>query len=167
MVEIGSVIQAKVMRIEPYGVYLKHGDETVVVLAPEVSWRDKRDIREQVHVGDNLNVLVLRFNYQTKEIVGSLRRLRKDDNPYWHLSRLEPGSPLHGKVVGVYSDGVTVNLQNGARGNIPKHRVQQKNLKPGQDIQVTVCSLNVDEGILTLDLTLQEDKQAVPAMAQS
>jgi hypothetical protein len=37
MLEIGSTIQAQVERVEPYGLFLKHGDGTVFVVLPEGS----------------------------------------------------------------------------------------------------------------------------------
>src|SRR5438105_4118468 len=110
MLEIGSVIRGSVVRVEPYGLYLKSGDQTVVVLAPEVSWFGKGELRQCVRVGEVFDVLVLRFNYPKREVVGSIRRLKPEENPYRHLSRLEPGTVLRGCVTGVYRDGVAVDL---------------------------------------------------------
>lgn len=74
MVEVGIVIQAGVVRIENYGVYLKYNDQDVVVLVPEIDWLPVTDISERVHVGDLLDVYVLRYNYRDRVVVGSIRR---------------------------------------------------------------------------------------------
>src|SRR2546423_12274196 len=114
MVEIGSIIQAQVERVEPYGLFLRHGDETVFVVLPEVSWLDKRDLRERVRVGEAADVYVLRYNYEKKHIVGSIRRAHPELNPYRTLSRLPPGEPHCGTVVQTSDDRLTVRLANGA-----------------------------------------------------
>src|SRR3989442_320302 len=51
MIEIGSVIRATVIEVAPYGVYLQHGNEKGIVLAPEVSWLAKGDVRQRAQVG--------------------------------------------------------------------------------------------------------------------
>jgi ribosomal protein S1 len=149
MLEIGSVVEGQVVRVEPYGIYLKHGDETVIVLAPEVSWHEKGDLRERVRVGQTFRVHVLRYNYQTREIVGSVRRLQPEQNPYRDLSRLAPRSVLRGKVVFAAGSDFTVELPNGAWGLLPKHLVQ-KELKVGDPVEVEVADLEVDEARLGL-----------------
>jgi ribosomal protein S1 len=149
MVEIGSVIEGRVVRVEPYAVYLKHGDETVIVLAPEVAWRGQRDPRERVRIGESFRVLVLRYNYEAREIVGSIRRLQPEQNPYRQLSQLDVGSALRGKVVFAAGSDLSVELPNGARGLLPRHLLG-KELRVGDPVEVVVADLEVDEGRLTL-----------------
>ncbi len=81
MMEIGSTVEAPVVRVEAYGIYLKYDDEMILVLAPEFSW-ESGDIRKKVKVGDTMKVQILRLNYQTGENVGSIRRLQQQQNPY-------------------------------------------------------------------------------------
>src|SRR5438128_2199732 len=122
MVEIGSIIRAQVERIEPYGLFLRCGKETVVVLVPEVSWVDNRELHERVKVGDHFDVQVIRYNYEKKQVVGSIRRLHPEENPYRRLSRLEPGTIVRGRVSAVSDEDATIELPHGTRGQIPKHR---------------------------------------------
>jgi ribosomal protein S1 len=156
MVEIGSIIQAQVERIEVYGLFLKHGDETVVVLLPEVSWLDKRDLRDRVRVGEVFDVYVLRYNYVNKQIVGSIRRAHPELNPYRALSRLPPGEAFCGKVVQISNDRVAVKLANGATGKIPRYRLSA-DLEVGAAVEVTIAALEVDEGNLILDFIRREE----------
>src|SRR5262245_420538 len=169
MVEVGSVIRAAVVRVEAHGVYLQFGEETVLVLAPEVAWLAKGDLRSRVQVGELFDILVLRYNYQTGEIVGSIRRLHPEQNPYRQLSRLEPGEVFRGKVTAVYADGATVYLANGARGNIPAPQLPRRKLQPGEEVEVIIAALEVDEGQLTLALvprrTEPVERPAGPALA--
>ncbi len=169
MVEIGSVIQARVERIEPYGVFLKYETEKVFVHLPEVSWQDLGDPGESVQVDDILGVYVLRYHYLKREIVGSIRRLHPEQNPYRQLSRLPPGEVLRGQVKSTYRDGATVVLPNGARGHVPRTQVDQHNLKPGDEALVNIAALEVDEGCLTLavapEKTTPGKQPLVPTLA--
>jgi ribosomal protein S1 len=151
MVEIGSTIQAQVSRIENFGLFLKYNAETVCVLIPEVSWRPVSDLHQRFRVGDVVDVYVTHYNYGKREIVGSIRRLHPEDNPYRELSRLEPGEALHGQVISTAGDMVTVELSNDVRGHIAKHRLRM-DLKKGDPVDVTVASLDVDSAMLYLDL---------------
>jgi ribosomal protein S1 len=157
MVDIGSAIQGEVVRVEPYGILLKHGKEDVFVHLPETSWLDTRELRERFHLGQILDVYVLRYNYEKKQIVGSIRRLRPEQNPYRVLSRLEPGEILCGKVTCCQGGLVTVQLANGATGHIPMYRIHT-DLRVGDAVEVVIAALEVDEGRLTLELLGKEQE---------
>ena len=150
MVEIGNVIEGTVDRIEPYGLFLNHAAGKVVVLGPEVSWHDHRNLRERFKIGDVLRVLVLRYNYKDEVYAGSIRRLHPEHNPYRDLSRLRPGTVLQGKVTSLAGDEVTVGLPNGAFGHVPKYRTPS-HWERGQMVPVFITALEVDEGRLWLD----------------
>jgi ribosomal protein S1 len=152
MIEVGSIVEGTVERVELYGIYLKHGDETVIVLAPEVSWQGG-DIREKVAVGDKVQAKILRLNYKTGEHVGSIRRLQQDRNPYRRLSRLPRGTVLRGRVAGVYADDITVRFSDEVWGHLPK---STRELKTGEEVAVSITFLDVEEGILNFQLAQQD-----------
>lgn len=151
MIEIGSVIRARVVRVETYGVFLAYGEEDIFVVLPEISWHRIQDLRKALTVGEHLDILVVGYNYRNKQIIGSVRLLHPEQNPYRDLSRLEPETVLHGKVVFLDSVSVRVELENSARGNIPKNQLEIE-LKVGDSVDVKIASLWVDQGILELEL---------------
>ncbi len=169
--EIGSILQAQVDRVENYGVYLKHGDATLIVLAPEVSWKDCRPLREQFQVGEIRDVFVLAYNYRDRIIIGSFRRLHPEQSPYRELSRLDPGEILKGKVWHTTGQSATILLPNGAWGELSKSSGKGRKLAVGDEVPVTIAALNVDEPRLWLDLAPQDTPtttpSAVPSMAGS
>lgn len=150
MVEIGSAIQARVVRIEHYGIFLKYESQDVFINLPELSWFPVRNLQETIHIGDVLNVHVLRYNYSKKTIVGSLRRLHPEKNPYRELSRLDPEEPLSGKVMAILAGDVTVQFPNGAWGHVAASRMPGE-VKVGDSVEVLITGLEVDEGILSLE----------------
>jgi len=150
MVEIGSIIRARVTRLEPYGIFLEHAEGPVCVLLPDVSWSAQGDLQERIRVGAEYDVLVLRYNYRDRIVVGSIKRLHPEENPYRQLSRLEPGTALPAKVRHSAGSEVTVELENGAWGHAPRHLLPA-GLKAGDLIEVVITGLEVDEGRLWLE----------------
>jgi len=150
MVETGSIIRAQVVKIEPYGVWLEYQDEKVLVLVPDITWNMIGHPSDVVRLGDSLDIYVLRFNYRDKVIVGSIKKLHPDENPYRELSRLPPGTSLTGKVDIVLSDEILVVFENGARGRMRK-KLLPGSLGKGETIDVIISSLEVEEGLLTLE----------------
>jgi ribosomal protein S1 len=146
MIDVGTIIHATVGHVEVYGIFMQHDSETIFVHLPEVSWRDKRPFPQWIHPGDAFDVLVIGYNYVNRQIIGSIRRLHPGENPFRELSRLEPGTVLQGKVKRNYGDGeIMVELSNGAWGHMPGHAVQRK-LAPGENVEVVISTLKVDEG---------------------
>lgn len=150
MVEIGSIISAQVTRIEPYGIFLEHAEGPVCVLRPDISWSARSNLYERIRVGDFHDVLVLRYNYPDRIIVGSIKRLHPEENPYRQLSRLEPGTVLTGKVRDSVGNEVTVELENGAWGHVPR-RLLPVEPRAGDVLEVTIAGVEVDESRLWLE----------------
>ncbi len=145
MLEIGTILRAKVVRVEPYGVFLQHGDEKIFVHLPEVSWRDRRPLQEWIHPGEVIDVLAIGYNYIDRAIIASMRRIYPDENPFRELARLEPGTVLVAKVKATDGDELSVALSNGAWGHLPKltlTRIPDR----GDDIEVVISDLWADDG---------------------
>jgi ribosomal protein S1 len=150
MLEIGSKITARVVRIEPYGIWLKRDGDDILVMAPDVSWKGCAPA-EAARVGDELELVVVRYNYPKRVVVGSLKALHPEENPYRELARREPRDILIGTVRALLGDVFHVDLaQGGAWGSLPRGRVPEE-LKPGDKIAVRIFDLQVDEGRLTLE----------------
>src|SRR5689334_12205771 len=136
MVEVGTNIQARVVRIEAYGIWLKYAEEDVLVLVPEVSWKSVSRPEELVKIGDVRELRVLRYNYKDHVIVGSFKALHPEENPYRKLSRLEPGTILLGKVSMVLDDAVKVDLPDSVYGTIPRSRALE--VSRGDTVEVKI-----------------------------
>lgn len=158
MVEIGTTISATVTRIEPYGVWLEHHGEKVLVLAPELSWESAKRIPDMVQVGQELIVKAIRYNYPKHTIVGSVRALQPEKNPYRQLSLLDPDTSLTAKVIFLAGDTVTVELQNKAWGHLPIDGLEPQ-LRLGDVVEVVIYTLEVEEGRLVVHLAPQENLQ--------
>lgn len=165
MVEIGSIIRAKVTRVEPYGVYLDYAGQSVCVLAPDVSWHGKGDLRQRVKIGEEIDVRVMRYNYRDHVIVASIRLLHPEENPYRQLARLEPGTILQARITLITREDVTLDLGNDAWGHMPTYWLQP-GLKKGDTVEVEIAGIEVDEGRLWLEPAGHAPRQANSSSTQ-
>ena len=57
----GDRVEGVITRVEPYGLYLTHDGEVVLVLAPDVSLQRPLDLPSTYAAGDRLMVRILRY----------------------------------------------------------------------------------------------------------
>jgi len=149
MIELGTIFQGTITDVRTFGVFLKHQEDDVFVDIVDVSWRPGFDPTKELHVGDTMDVLALRYIHDKGYYAGSIKRVRQDENPYRSLVQFMPGHVFRGKVYTVYRDLTSVIMPGGAIGLVDNHRIL-KQLKPGDSIAVTISALDVDEGRLVL-----------------
>lgn len=150
MVEIGSVINATISRIEPYGVFLLYEGEGVFVDAANFCWTPDTNPVHDLKCGETIDVLVVRYNYEDQMIVGSFKHLRPESNPYRQLSRMPADTEFDSEVQYVHKDCVSVRLPNQAMGIIPKEQLRS-DVHTGEQIRVRITSLEVDAGRLHVE----------------
>lgn len=162
MVEVGSCISACLERIEPRGAYLTYGNEVVFVPAGNFSWPGEESSLEWAMIGEVLYVFVLRYNYDTLEIVGSFKHLRPDRNPYRILARLDPGTELQGRVLQLTKEGAIIGMieiGDGATGMVPAPCLRfAPALKQWQDVTVQITAIEPDSEVLRLKLSSSDQQ---------
>jgi ribosomal protein S1 len=162
MIEVGSVIAVEATQIVPYGVWFRHQGEKGLVLITDLSWEPVHDPSEIVHVGQTFDVKAIRYNYKNRQIVGSLKALEPEKNPYRKLARLEPGTILEGRVSTTSNGDTFVYLPYNTCGHIPT-TADRRELKPGERVKVSIASLEVDEGRLVLNLEPENRDANIPS----
>lgn len=158
MLEIGSVVNAEVVRIMPYGLYLRAGDDTVLITVGQISWTPTRETSSQFQVGQTLRVLIERFDYAKKVYAGSMRLLTPELNPYREFSMLPAGTVLRGRVKMMHQNGVTVELNEWCSGELPLTDETRK-LSVGTEVEVQITSLELSPQYMTLKLAGAEESQ--------
>jgi hypothetical protein len=150
MLEIGAVVDAVVERIEPYGAWLKHNGDTILVLIVHLAWVPPRHPSTVVLVGETVPVKILQFSPKDKAYSGSVRAARPELNPYAALASLPAGAHLPATLWIPYDDGGgSVVLPNGAVGHVLDLAVAGRP-RPGDTLEVVIQDLNVDEGSVKL-----------------
>jgi len=155
MFQQGSIVEAKIDRCEPYGVYLHHDGSEIFVHLPELLWAgagngpaDSRGLLNTI-----ARVKILRWHPEHRHWVGSIRRAHPELNPYTEISKCEPGTVFVGIVFFILL-GALVRLENGAEGRVTG-APRGTSIALGDRVCVTVTFINAEEGELELRLVAQ------------
>jgi general stress protein 13/S1 RNA binding domain protein len=87
IVEVGSIIEGKIVRIKPFGVIVSFGNKQGLVHISQVANSFIEDINNHVKVGDVVKAKVLSVDEATNKIALSMRDAlpkeeRNNDNPF-------------------------------------------------------------------------------------
>ncbi|RKZ51152.1 MAG: hypothetical protein DRR16_23115 [Candidatus Parabeggiatoa sp. nov. 3] len=139
-----QVLEAKVVRIEAYGVYLDYLGKEILVLIPELSWKPIQHPSEIVQLDERVRVYIIKYNYETQKIVGSIKILAQESNPYYKLRRFGIGTEVKAKIKGIYDDEATIILPFNIWEFVPK-TILPDNINPGDEIEVIIQEVDADQ----------------------
>lgn len=150
-IEVGSVLDGKVVSIQDYGAFIDVGGLEGLVHVSEISHTHIKSPKEVLKVGQDVKVYVLAVESAKGKHKLSLSMKRLEEDPFDKLvANLEVGSRVKGTVVrNVDKIGSFVDL-GGVEGLVHiselswDRRVTNPNdvVKVGQEIEVTVLGIN-------------------------
>jgi small subunit ribosomal protein S1 len=158
---IDSIIQGKVVNLTDYGVFveLEPGVEGLIHVS-EMFWtREIRHPSKVLSINQNVNVMILDINTETKRI--SLGLKQTTANPWETLKQKYPeGSVIRGTIRNITNFGIFVGVEEGIDGLIHmsdiswKQRVKHPSeiFKKGQEIDVMVLNIDVEHEKFSLGL---------------
>jgi ribosomal protein S1 len=99
MLEIDSIVRARILATGTT-LLLRSGDQEIFVNHHEIHWppSPKEEPAKIFPIGNEIDVYVLGYLYSRGRVLGSIKRVDSNANPYRKLSRLEPGTILRGIV---------------------------------------------------------------------
>jgi hypothetical protein len=128
MLEIGSIVDATITQVSRAYVLAKCGGDEIFIDRTEFFWvwpsgSDDADlVRKAFPVNSTQRVYVMRYLYPVRQVLGSLRRPRDDENPYRELSRQPPGVSYDAIVNSVGNRWAIVRWSAYAIGGSGAHR---------------------------------------------
>jgi len=154
----GKIISGKVVKIIDQGVFVDlEGIEGFIPIS-ELSWGRVRHPSDAVSVGDEIRVMVLRIEGDSR-ISLSLKQTRPDP---WTLveKRYKPGIKLRGKVVSITDFGVFVELEPGVEGLVHvseitwtrRFRHPKEVVNIGSRVEAVVLEVDADKKRIALSL---------------
>ena len=158
---INSVVEGKVVNLTDYGVFveLEPGVEGLIHVS-EMFWtREIRHPSKVLSIDQNINVMILDINTETKRI--SLGLKQTTANPWETLKQKYPeGSVIKGTIRNITNFGIFVGVEEGIDGLIHmsdiswKQRVKHPSemFKKGQEIEVMVLNIDVEHEKFSLGL---------------
>ena len=113
----GSVVKGIVKNITDYGAFIDLGGMDGLLHITDMSWGRVKHPSEVVNVGDELDVMVLKFDNEKERVSLGVKQLKED--PWANVQKSFPiGAKVSGKVVSLAEYGAFVELAEGVEGLI-------------------------------------------------
>jgi small subunit ribosomal protein S1 len=158
---IGMRIKGVVKNITEYGAFIDLGGVDGLLHITDMSWGRISHPSEVLMVGEEVEVVVLKFDRETERV--SLGLKQKSQDPWTNLGTKYPiGTKVKGKVVSLTDYGAFVELEEGVEGLVhvsemswtKKVKHPSKILSVGDQIECQV--LNVDENVKRISLGIKQ-----------
>jgi small subunit ribosomal protein S1 len=159
----GQHTHGAVKNITDYGVFVDLGGVDGLLHITDVSWGRVNHPSEYFNVGDEIEVVVLKFDPSAERV--SLGYKQKSQDPWTDVVQRYPlGSKVHGRVVSLTDYGAFIELEEGVEGLIhvsemswtKKVRNPSKLLTMGAEVDAVVTDVNVQNRRISLSLKALE-----------
>ncbi|HXG58359.1 MAG TPA: 30S ribosomal protein S1 [Thermoanaerobaculia bacterium] len=161
--EEGKLTRGVVKNITDYGVFVDLGGVDGLLHITDISWGRVNHPSEYFNVGDEIEVVVLKFDPQAERV--SLGYKQKTPDPWLDVAQRYPlGSKVRGRVVSLTDYGAFIELEEGVEGLIhvsemswtKKIRNPAKLLSVGSEVEAVVADVNVPNRRISLSLKALE-----------
>jgi small subunit ribosomal protein S1 len=159
----GELTHGVVKNITDYGVFVDLGGVDGLLHITDISWGRVTHPSEFFNVGDEIEVIVLKFDPSAERV--SLGYKQKSQDPWSDVSDRYPlGSRVKGKVVSLTDYGAFLELEEGVEGLIhvsemswtKKIRHPAKVMNIGDEVEAVVSDVNVPNRRISLSLKALE-----------
>jgi small subunit ribosomal protein S1 len=159
VLEEGKLVSGVAKNITDYGVFVDLGGLDGLLHITDISWGRVGHPSEYFKVGDEVDVVVLRFDKDRERV--SLGYKQRFEDPWILVPEKYPvGKRVHGEVVSIVDYGAFVALEEGVEGLVhvsemswtKKVKNPRSILDIGQEIDVVVSEVDADKRRLSLSL---------------
>ena len=161
----GDMVEAAILRIANFGVFVDLGGLDGLIPASELSWGRFNHPKEIVKVGQTLRARVFRIEKENCRVALSVKQLLGD--PWDQIdSDWEVGREIAGKVVSEAPFGLFIELMPGVEGLLHNSEIPEGAEKPrtGSIITTKIIKIDLDQRKVGLSLrgVEQETEPASP-----
>ncbi len=160
-IEEGKPIKGVVKNLTDYGAFLDLGGIDGLLHITDMAWKRVRHPSEIVEVGQEIEVMVLKFDKEKTRVSLGLKQLGED--PWSEIARRYPeGSRLFGKVSNITDYGCFVEIEDGVEGLVHVSEMDwtNKNVNPA-----SIVTLGEEKEVVILDID-QERRRISLGMKQ-
>ena len=157
----GVEIKGVVKNITDYGAFIDLGGIDGLLHITDMAWKRVKHPSEVLKVGQEIQVKVLKFDYDKKRVSLGIKQLGED--PWHDIARRYPiNTRLFGKVTNITDYGCFVEIENGIEGLVHMSEMDwtNKNIHPAKVVQigneVEVMVLEIDEGKRRISLGMKQ-----------
>ena len=155
--EVDQVVKGEVIRIADFGAFVDINGVDGLLPISEISWARIKHPSDVISLGEEIEVKILKIDYDLKRISLSLKRM--GDNPWEEIEgKFEEGQTVKGTVNKVTSFGVFVNIFPGVEALLPTSEMKDENESPfnvfkvGDEIDVMIKKFTPQEHRIALSM---------------
>ena len=155
----GTIHKGIVKNITDFGVFLDLEGVDGLLHITDMTWKRIKHPSEMVHLGQELEVVVLHVDKEKGRIALGLKQ--KEENPWEEIEKRYPvGLRVKGKIVNLVSYGAFIELEPGIEGLIHASEMSwTKNVtdpsevvRVGDEVEAIVLSVQKEEGKISLGI---------------
>ena len=146
----GMVVQGVVKNITDYGAFVDLGGLDGLLHVTDISWKRINHPSDVLHIGQNVDVRVIRYNEDNQRISLGMKQL--EDDPWDGIhTRYVIGSKTKGIITNVTDYGAFVELESGIEGlvHVSEMSWTKKNAHPSKIVsnsqEIEVMVLDIDD----------------------
>ena len=157
--EAGNLVDGIVKNITEYGVFVDLGGIDGLLHITDMSWGRVNHPSEMFSIGDNVKVIVLKFDKEKERVSLGLKQIAPD--PWVDVEEKYPtGTRVKGKVVSITDYGAFVELENGIEGLVhisemswSRHvKHPSKVVSTRDEVEVVVLTLDKEKKRISLGM---------------
>ncbi|RIY35252.1 30S ribosomal protein S1, partial [Psittacicella hinzii] len=162
--EEGKVVKGTIKNLTDYGAFVDLGGVDGLLHITDMSWKRVKHPSEVVAVGEQVEVVVLKFDKEKVRVSLGLKQLQADP---WEevVAKYQVGDKLTGKVTNLAEYGCFVEILGGIEGLVHVSEMDwtNKNVHPskvvslGEEVQVQI--LEIDEVRRRISLGIKQCKE--------
>jgi small subunit ribosomal protein S1 len=154
----GQVRTGIIGNVRDFGAFVDLGGVDGLLHVSEISWKRIPDATQVLQAGQMIKVVVLKIDRETRKLSLGLKQL--EANPWDNIQdRFTSGHTVTGKVTRTMEFGAFVELEPGVEGLIHISELARNKVwrvtdvvKPGQDVEVKVLSVDAEARRISLSL---------------
>ncbi|MEE2819530.1 MAG: 30S ribosomal protein S1 [Planctomycetota bacterium] len=160
----GDVIVGQVTNVAEFGAFIDLGGIDGFLHVTDMSWGRIKHPNEICKIGDELEVKVLKVDFNSEKIALGLKQ--KEASPWADIeSRFPVQTKVKGKVVNLVSYGAFIHLEDGVEGLVHvsemswRKRVNHPSeiVQPGDEIEVVVLDIDKEKHEISLGMKQVEN----------
>lgn len=170
----GDVLTGVVKNITDYGAFVDLGSVDGLLHVTDISWSRINHPSEILSFGQEVKVVVIKFNEETKRISLGMKQL--DVNPWENITEELPiGKVMTGKITNITDYGVFIELKDGIEGLVHSSEIAwgksnqnpKKLLTIGQEVKFVILDVDTERHRISLSIKKCHDNPLVSFAAKN
>jgi len=160
----GQILDGIVKNITDYGAFIDMGGIDGLLHVTDISWKRISHPTEVLSVGQNVKVIVTKFDQATKRVSLGMKQL--EANPWQEaVNKYAVGTKLKGKITNITDYGAFVELEPGIEGLVHVSEISwvKKSVHPSklvsvsQEVEVVVLDIDASKHRISLGMKQCEE----------